>query len=509
MLAACFLALATGLLSLSMEVIWVRFVSFSYHSAPQSFALVLFFYLIGIALGAAIGKHFCKTNKDLWVISGVTLLLSSICDLAGPWIYAHYVFANQEFPDHLWLIGGTVIAVTSLLKSIVFPIAHHLGTPLQSTRVGHAVSRVYVSNIAGATLGPILTGIILLAFVTTQQAFIICAILTLLVAVCCLWGVLNKVLLTATVLVLSVQLGLLFFLNGHDLISKVAITGYGDIINIVENQYGIVTVYKGPFHNFPGNRVVAGNNAYDGSTNLDPAHNFNGIDRVIIMSALVDHPKRVLMIGLSIGTWLKLVTLFPEVEAIDVIEINPSYLKLIKDYPPQQLALDDPRVHLYIDDGRRWLKAHPEQRYDMLVLNTTYHWRAYTSNLLSFDFLTLLKQHMNPGAVLGYNSTRSIDAFYTASTVFNYVYLYKKFIIAADFDWRKKLTTTKATEKLLSLKIDGRPLFAADAETIMHRFLQEPIVDLATSKQMLGIQRPLEIITDRNMITEFKYGKSL
>lgn len=508
MLAACVLALCTGLLSLSMEVLWVRLVSFSYHTAPQSFTFVLMFFLLGIAFGAVIGKRYCRTAQDLWVVSGITLLFSSVCDIAGPFIYANFVFANQEFPNHLWLIGGTVILLTALFTSIVFPIAHHLGTPAKTTQVGHAISRVYVSNIAGATLGPILTGFVLLAYVTTQQAFIICGVVTLLVAIYCLWHVLSRSMMALGVLVLSCQLSLLM-ISPHKLMNRVAMQGYGNFIKMVENQYGIATVYTGPYFKFKDNHVVTGNNAYDGSTNLNPAHNFNGINRVIIMSALVDQPKHVLVIGLSIGSWLTMVTTFPGVESIDVIEINPGYLELIKDYPQQQAALKDPRVHLYIDDGRRWLKSHPDSRYDMVVMNTSYHWRAYATNLLSQNFLSLIKQHMNRDAVVTYNSTSSPDVLYTAASVFKFAYLYRNFVVAADFDWRSKMHTPQAQARLAALKLNGQPLFANHAEDVIHSYLHESIVSLEQVKQNMKVSRPLEIITDHNMIPEFKYGRNM
>ena len=91
----------------------------------------------------------------------------------------------------------------------------------------------------------------------------------------------------------------------------------GTVKQIVENQYGIVMVYHGD-----GSDVVTGGNVYDGRTNLDPVVNSNGINRILIMSALHSHPQRVLIVGLSIGSWLKIMTTFPDVRHIDVIEIN-------------------------------------------------------------------------------------------------------------------------------------------------------------------------------------------
>ena len=44
---------------------------------------------------------------------------------------------------------------------------------------------------------------------------------------------------------------------------------------------------------------------------------------------------------------------------------------------------------IYVDDGRRWLLAHPSVRYDAIVANTTFNWRDHSTGLLSVEFLTL------------------------------------------------------------------------------------------------------------------------
>ncbi len=34
--------------------------------------------------------------------------------------------------------------------------------------------------------------------------------------------------------------------------------------------------------------------------------------------------------------------------------------------------LRNPKVQIYIDDGRRWLLAHPEAGYDLVLMNTSF-----------------------------------------------------------------------------------------------------------------------------------------
>jgi spermidine synthase len=502
MFPAYLLAFFTGFLSLSQEILWVRLFSFANYSLPQAFAFVLILYLIGIAIGAAIGKRFCDRAANLWLVSGIVLVVSGCFDMISPWIYAMYSQTTWQIS-----CGGLLILITALFKSIIFPIAHHLGTPQQESLVGRKVSRVYAANIAGATLGPIFTGMLFLDIFTTQQCYMIFAMLAILVGLYCLIGYAERRVLLMSSAFSVAMLGFMFLQEPSLLIAKVA-GGQDDLLEVVENSHGIVTLYK----QNKGGDIVFGGNVYDGRTNLDPVVNSNGLNRLIILSALFQRPpEHILMIGLSIGSWLKIITSFPGVKHIDVVEINPGYLTAMKRYPAQESALHDPRVRLYIDDGRRWLKAHPDNQYDLIIMNTTFYWRAYTSNLLSADFLQLIKQHMKPQAILTYNTTYSPDALATAAHIFSHAYLYENFVVAAAFDWREHLHDAAAIQKIAALSLDGHLLFPAGSEKVIKAFLMEKTVPVAELQDFYKKMRSrhLEVITDRNLITEYKYGHRL
>ena len=501
MFPVCLLALATGFLSLSMEILWIRLFSFANFSMPQSFSFVLACYLVGIALGSSVGKWFCQSTDQLWKVCGCTLLISSLLDLSSPWLYSLSVYTHWQL-----LAAGGLITLTSLLKAIPFPIAHHLGAYTANTHIGRKISRVYVCNILGSTMGPLFTGILLLTVMTTQQSFIVCSALTFLVALFCLLQSVSVWLLGMSAAAMTGVILMILTVNSHALIKAIGDKSHGKIIDVVENQFGIVSTYP----DVNNGVIVMGGNVYDGRTNLDPVLNSNRISRLIVLSTLVEKPKQVLMIGLSIGSWLKIVTSFPGIENIDVVEINPGYLELIKHYPAQQSALDDPRVHLFINDGRRWLNMHPDRRYDLIIMNTTYHWRAYASNLLSEEFLRMIKRHMNPNAVLSYNSTWSPDVLKTATEVFNYAYLYNSFIIAADFDWRQKLNSPQAENIIRNLKLDGKLLYPPGSDKSIASVISEKLLSLPEVEALASSKgRSLEIITDQNLITEFKYGRKL
>src|SRR5205823_4284453 len=123
------------------------------------------------------------------------------------------------------------------------------------------------------------------------------------------------------------------------------------------------------------------------------------------LEALHSQPKDVLEIGLASGSWSRVITAYEPVEKLTSIEINPGYLKLIAEYPEQATLLLDPKRNIYIDDGRRWLLRHPDERFDFILQNTTFHWRDHATNLLSVEYFALCKRHLKPGGVIYVNTT--------------------------------------------------------------------------------------------------------
>ena len=172
------LSLAVGFLSLSQEILWVRLASFAYSGLPQVFSFVLANYLIGIAFGAMIGKWFCERSWNLYLIGAYILVAAGTVDI----LVIH--FAGQFVGNAKYLPGlATAIILTAGLKSALFPIAHHLGSFQSGPRVGRSVSRVYFGNIIGSTLGPILTGFLMLEYFPVEACFLIIGISSIAVGV--------------------------------------------------------------------------------------------------------------------------------------------------------------------------------------------------------------------------------------------------------------------------------------------------------------------------------------
>jgi spermidine synthase len=498
------LSFGCGLISLSQEILWVRLVGFAYGNPPQVFAFVLGLYLLGIAAGAHLGKRFCRDGHDLYGVAGRVLLLSVACDALAPFLY---VGAMKLDPTFGLVVLVPAVVLVALFKSIVFPIAHHLGSASAQQHVGASVSRVYFANILGSALGPLLTGFYLLERVTMQQAmFVMCAATAALAAFCFTvrgtlprWAIAVAPLpLLTGVLLPPVLVPLLIARAWYPVAEQ---TEPGVIAAIRENRHGIVHLMsdgKGP-------DTMWGGNVYDGRVNTSLANDVNGIQRVYMLAALQPEARRVLEIGVSIGAWTKVLSGFPRLERLDAVELNPAYMELIARYPQVDSVLTDPRVAIHIDDGRRWLKRHPDTRFDLIVINTTFHWRAYASLLLSREFMQRLSAHLNAGGVLAFNTTGSIDAYATVASVFPHVYRLGNFVYASDRDLTPELAHLEA--RIAAVGWGGTP--AAD--------LSDPMVRETIRSMREGFESPAafiaqagrapEIITEQNMLTEYRYGQ--
>jgi spermidine synthase len=200
--------------------------------------------------------------------------------------------------------------------------------------------------------------------------------------------------------------------------------------HIVENRSGIITVDT--------DGTVFGNGMYDGRFNTDLKTDSNGIIRPYALSLFHAAPRDVLMIGLSSGSWAQVIANNPAVESLTVVEINGGYLELIERQPEVKSLLRNPKVRIIQDDGRRWLGHHPDMRFDAIVANTTFHFRANATNLLSSEYLALVKQHLAPGGVYFYNTTGSRRAQRTACAAFPHGARFLNHMVV----WKRKLIGT-------------------------------------------------------------------
>lgn len=489
----------SGLLSLAQEIIWMRLISFVGMSVPQTFSYTLALFLIGIAFGANIGKKICQKNNNIEVdFLGKVFIFSALVDF----ILLGGIYFLAQFMNLSVLILGICVFICALVRGVVFPIVHHLGTHYVKT--GAQISNVYFCNIFGSALAPLLISFIALSFLNTQQVYLLVCLITCIIGILCINSSRHQYLAIG----LS---GLMIFMLSQPerIFHEISKNSYRLNLypsEILENKHGIVQIYDD--HD---DQVVFGANVYDGKFNTNIFHNTNGIDRAYLLAALQPKAEHILVIGLSTGSWAKVLSYLPHAKKITIIEINPAYISMIKKNSMVQDLLLDDRVEIIIDDGRKWLKKSDKKDFDIILINTTWHWRAYGSSLLSQDFLKIIKNKLDDKGVFLYNTTKSIDAYETASSIFPQVYKYKFMVLAAfrslSFEENKISKSLCQLKNNVNNKMIFKDNFECDAAAKI--IIQQGLINYNQLDLSKNIGRKPEIITDNNMIVEYKYGKGL
>ena len=81
--------------------------------------------------------------------------------------------------------------------------------------------------------------------------------------------------------------------------------------------------------------------------------------------------KNVLVIGAGDGGVIRELARYNTIENIDMVEIDEQVVEVCKKYLPKTAcAFDDKRVHLYIQDGLKYIRK-CENQYDLIIVDST------------------------------------------------------------------------------------------------------------------------------------------
>ncbi len=524
--SAKYLALAalSGFIALSWEIIWARLFNFVTGSRAPAFGAMLGSYLLGLALGSLWSMRWQKWNA---VESERSLFrLFAWANVAAFFVVPLASWLVVWLPEHFYLPGGfdfqswfwtlPLVMAASALQGTILPLLCHVAIPADE-KAGARLSYVYLANIVGSGAGSLLTGFVLMDALTLANLSS-----TLLVASLVISGIMTSrsqpgwkssgkkfgvVFLMSFVIFTASRR----FLNDglwERLQYKHEYNGMR-FTKVVESKHGVVTIDT--------NNTVYGNGAYDGhiGTTLTPG---DWHVRPYFLSAVHPNPKRVLVIGMSAGAWTQILASHPQVEKVDVVEISHAYLEVIAAYPEVNSILTNPKVTIHIDDGRRWLKRHKDDKYDAIMMNTTHHWREFASALLSQEFLTVARDHLAPGGVVMWNCTDSPRAAKTGMTVFPHTVMCLNNCTASmqpiEVDkerWRRVLS---------EYKVDGKRVFdltsekgRADLDGVVRICDndRDPMPDgapdrwwITTRPRMEKLWGGAEVITDDNLGHEYQ-----
>lgn len=503
------IALISGFSALSYEILWYRAISFATWGQATTFGVLLFCYLAGIAVGSRRVRALCREDQqgaDPHALPTLSLLIT-LSGVTGFLVIPALSFLAPYNP----LLGLLLVLLSAAVQGAVFPLASHYGI-LPDDRAGARLSYVYLANIIGSAAGSFLTGFVLMDIASTRTISTALLLFSTALAAGILIGKKEVVAgargrgaLAAVIAAAALGIGLGPWLF-RGVYERLLFRTWSaePLAHVLENRHGVIVVAK--------DGRIFGGGAYDGAFNTSLLrHDANLVERALAIAAIHPAPREVLMIGLSSGSWAQVIAHLPGVERLTIIEINPGYLDLIPRYPEVASLVSNPKVTFVVDDGRRWILRNPDRKFDAVIMNTTFHWRGYITNLLSREFMEMVRDRLRPGGVFYFNTTWSDDVQRTAALTFPYALRVINFIAVSDsplaFDearWKSTLTSAASDGRLLLDPNDPR------YEPVLRHLLalgrtysEQERYALETRESVLRRTEGAGIVTDDNMRPEF------
>jgi spermidine synthase len=411
LLAAAFV---TGAMLLALEVVWFRFLVLFSVGSSLTFALLLAVVLLGIAAGGLLASAWLKAapTADEW--------LGALLVGAGLLVIVPYTSFNSLLPMLNGLYfhePGPVSAMAawltlpvSLLSGVVFTF---LGSALNA-RLGvetAAAGLLTLANTAGAMLGALAAGFVLLPALGMERSFALLAagygVAALLVPASwrlprslfgsrLAWGLLGTYVLFLVFfpygLMAATYIRLpLLKLGRENLYVDAVREGLTETALYVRQTEQGETLHR---------RLVTNGFSMSG-TGWD-ARRYMGL-YVYLPVALHPRLKSALLISYGMGSTARALVETPELESVDVVDISKDVLDLAP------LAFDDPRdnplldrrVRVHVEDGRAFLQA-TDRRYDLITSEPPPPKNAGVVNLYSQEYFELLHRHLAEGGMVTY-----------------------------------------------------------------------------------------------------------
>jgi spermidine synthase len=365
------LLFATGLTSMGMEVVWVREFTPYIGTVVYAFASILAVYLTGTFVGSRIYRSWNSRRLNESTLPWTLLALFSLFPLvaASPSIH---------LPGFMRLVVG--IAPFTGLLGYLTPMLVDRWAGGDPAKAGKA----YAVNVLGCILGPLVSGFLLLPWISERWALALLALPWLIAGVLTLRlsgpapGLVPRIasfllLPTALLLFLSSQSFEKQYRDGEvlrDSTATVIANGTGMSRELLVNGYGMTMLT-------PIAKMMA--------------H--------LPMVFLDRPPQNALVICFGMGTTFR--SLRSWGIPVTAVELVPSVPRLFPYFHSDGPAiLSSPLSNVVVDDGRRYLER-TTQQYDVITIDPPPPVEAAGSSLLySEDFYTVLRQHLRPGGVL-------------------------------------------------------------------------------------------------------------
>jgi len=413
---------ASGFAALAYEVAWTKTLSLILGTSTYAFTSMLTTFLLGLAIGSFLFGRLADRLRRPEALLGVVQLGITVFSLLSipalirlPQLYVNAFPALREswFSLELYriLLAGMVMILPTVLMGGTFPLAAR--SYARQASLGSSLGRLYAFNTVGAILGSFLAGFVLIPLLGRQQTIVAASVVNL-AAAAYLLAVLRGerpgralgAVRAAAALALIPALVLAVRPWDRRLISAGAYY-YPDRMaafpSILDFQTGQEFLY---YRETTEAVVVVNQNQnltslrINGKTDAS-SHGDMVTQKLSGQLGMLYHRgpvERCLAIGLASGVSAGSLLTY-DVDRVDVAELIREVTEACRYFDPYNHAcLEDPRLHVVINDARNQLLLSPET-YDVIASEPPNPYVAGVGSLFTREFFDLVKRRLRPDGV--------------------------------------------------------------------------------------------------------------
>jgi spermidine synthase len=459
------------------------------HSGGLVFSLMLAVVLAGIGLGGFAGGFWLRRDPGGFRHAPVLALLAGALSAA---LYFGFSFAIAPYTQSLIADPGPVLWLSFVL---MFPISFLSG--ILFTFIGSALHRevstetratglLTLANTLGGALGSAIGGFVLLPMLGMEASFFALGASYGLVGLL-LWGVRvagapsarsSSRIAFAGLFVVAMALFPFGIMESDYL--RISIERWDakhemEIAAVREGRIETIVYLRKELDGEPVFYQLL-TNGFSMSATTSVGRRYQRL-YVFWPVALRPDPKRALVISCGAGSTAKGLVETRSLEHIDIVDISRAILELSDlVYPdPDEHPLNDPRVHVHIEDGRYFLQA-TEGRYDIITADPPPPKNAGVVNLYTQEYFQLIYDRLNEGGIATYwlpgHNTLESD---TKAIIRGFCEVFEDCSLWAGFDTDWMLAGSRSAQW-------------ARSEADFVRQWQDP--ELAKELQAIGIEKP-------------------
>jgi len=413
---ALLVLVATGMVSIAIEVGWTKYLSVFTGTTIYGFAAILTVFLIGIAGGSWwVKSHLQQLRQpQLWLAAGLLLLAVSLFFTRAaltsiPPIYQ----AINHFPVEPWLKHFVkyayvflLLIVPTLIFGALFPLNLRLYCGnLSGVRSG--IGKAYAANTVAGIFGSVLAGFFIIPNLGTDWLLSASALLIALLALAFINTVgtgFARASLVAGIILTASSNWFFSHINFYDLISSVQYDDQAyegkvpDYLFLKEGKAGVISLSS-----YDGRHIRLQNNGLNESfLDLEDQRNVLLAETLLGLMPYFLHKdaKNAFVVGYGGGVTTRALAA-TKLSMIKVVELEPAVIEAGKSINNGEIPLlQDPRVSLDINDARNTLLL-DKSKYDIIVSQPSHPWLARASNVFTENFFRIVHSRLSAKGIYG------------------------------------------------------------------------------------------------------------